>query len=261
MKLTKPSQTLSKFKIKYRFTLIELLVVIAIIGILASLLLPSLGRARKNAKRAACINNMKQLGISTYLYTDDNEGKFPWRSPTIRVTYDDSLAGYDSRETLSWAEKTVNGFTEAEIGKSAQMYVCPSTPFSTEPQRSYQINIRGNAGQKGFRGVSGDLIDSSIISEIVNPTRVIAYSGGGGNGIMGASGDGTMAYFQQNSFYTSLSYGGEEPHESKTNYLMADGHAVSMRSFSTLITAGGTIVDVSGSGNDTAGTYWDAGDK
>jgi len=53
------------------FTLVELLVVIAIMAILASLLLPTLARARSLAKRVGCINNVKQLAITTALYTSD----------------------------------------------------------------------------------------------------------------------------------------------------------------------------------------------
>lgn len=61
------------------FTLIELLVVIAIIGILASLLLPSLARAKEAGKRTACISNLRQIGLAEVLYRNDNDGTFASR--------------------------------------------------------------------------------------------------------------------------------------------------------------------------------------
>ena len=62
---------------KNKFTLIELLVVVAIIGILVSILLPSLQKAREAGRRAVCLSNMKQLGVATQMYLNDNNYHYP----------------------------------------------------------------------------------------------------------------------------------------------------------------------------------------
>lgn len=74
-----------KMHMKRCFTLIELLIVIAIIAILASMLLPALGKARARVRMTACINVHKHLGLAFQQYADDNKSFLPRKKPNYNT--------------------------------------------------------------------------------------------------------------------------------------------------------------------------------
>ena len=63
------------------FTLVELLVVIGIIAVLVSILLPALAGAANMPRRSNCLSNLRQLGMAAIMYSNENNGWLPARTP------------------------------------------------------------------------------------------------------------------------------------------------------------------------------------
>lgn len=143
---------------KMTFTLIELIVVIAIIGILMTLLFPSLQRARQAGFKAVCTSNQKQIGILFQIYNTQNDAYYPTTSSSAqKISWDDMLADYDGRN-LTQAEKEEWHLTNTD---NVEVYKCPGSLQSRTGNlalMSYAVNstrVGNYPGANAIRGVSG----------------------------------------------------------------------------------------------------------
>ncbi|MCM8530809.1 MAG: DUF1559 domain-containing protein, partial [Lentisphaeraceae bacterium] len=102
-----------------KFSLIELLVVVAIIGILVSLLLPSIGRARSMSQQAVCSSNQKQIGIALMAYYGEFDERFPYGIPT---PFEDLALAFPSTDSRS-PQQCLNKFID-----QTDVFICPSDP-------------------------------------------------------------------------------------------------------------------------------------
>jgi len=112
---------------KRGFTLIELLVVIAIIAILAAILFPVFQKVRENARRTACLSNMKQIGLAFTQYQQDTDEFFPERyTKTAGASPQDTFSPVDHHQ-LSWKDSIYPYI------KSYAVFKCPDNPTAQSP--------------------------------------------------------------------------------------------------------------------------------
>lgn len=195
------------------FTLIELLVVMAIIAILAALLLPVLARARSKASSVQCLSQMRQIGLATSMYADDNDGYLP-RSSHSAMAYGQLPWGYALVPHLLGKHFTRPDSIWTNLFNT--LYHCPRD-VRKKSDWSYGKNVYPELSAEETGGPTWHRL-----CQIQRPTATVLYA----EKFASSMADHLMAHFWVEGARPEVD---GNRHDQRSNYVYCDGHAAKQR--------------------------------
>ncbi|RRJ94377.1 prepilin-type N-terminal cleavage/methylation domain-containing protein [Opitutaceae bacterium TAV4] len=169
----------------YGFTLVELLTVIAIIGILAAIIIPTVGKVRESAYRATCTSNMRQIFNGLLLYAQDNKNILPAVSEKWAPTLQQDTWGYHIWNYVGYGKNAFQASTSGTLNDLTvrtpainNIFACPAT--RRKPLRTDGVSLAtgGNVYAYGLNSAPLNINDYDLywkqpipLNVVLNPSR------------------------------------------------------------------------------------------